>query len=174
MLARVHQQLRRGGQAQSLALSRDGGLSWQPYDGNPVLDRGTTDFRDPKVFAHTDAAGQTCWVMVVVEAVDRQVLVYRSPTCAPGTHVSTFGPDGLEAEGAVVWECPDLFPLPLDGDPAHVWWVLTWSINPIADDADPRGSSMRYLAGRLRRHTFVPATDVPEPRSTPDATSMPA
>lgn len=151
-----------GGQAQSLALSRDGGLSWHPYDGNPVLDRGTTDFRDPKVFAHTDAAGQRCWVMVVVEAVDRQILFYRSPDLRSWTHVSTLGPDGLEAESAVVWECPDLFPLQLDDDPANVWWVLTWSINPIADDADPRGSSMRYLLGRFDGSTFVPATDVPE------------
>ncbi len=39
-----------GLQTQSLAVSRDGGATWAKYAGNPVLDIGVKDFRDPKVF----------------------------------------------------------------------------------------------------------------------------
>ena len=37
-------------QAQSLAYSLDDGMTWEKYEGNPVLDRGSMEFRDPKVF----------------------------------------------------------------------------------------------------------------------------
>lgn len=150
-----------GGQSQSLARSVDGGLTWQPHETNPVLDRGTTDFRDPKVFKHVDSDGHRSWVMVVVEAVERQVLVYRSADLCSWRHTSTFGPCGPESAGTVVWECPDLFPLALDGDPGDVRWVLTWSLNPIGDAPDPEGSSMRYLVGRFDGDSFTP--DSPEP-----------
>ena len=51
-----------GRQAQALACSLDGGSHWTTYPGNPVLDRESSDFRDPKVFRHGDG-----WVMVAVE-----------------------------------------------------------------------------------------------------------
>ena len=44
-----------GLQAQSLAVSLDGGYTWEKYAGNPVLDRGSADFRDPKVFRYAGA-----------------------------------------------------------------------------------------------------------------------
>ena len=79
--------------------------------GNPVLDRGSADFRDPKVFWHDGAAG-SYWVMVAVEA-QHKVVLYGRPTCRTWEYLSTFGP--ANATGGV-WECPDLFPLPVDGD----------------------------------------------------------
>ena len=42
---------RAGTSAQSLAASVDGGYTWTRNAGNPVLDRGSKDFRDPKVFS---------------------------------------------------------------------------------------------------------------------------
>ena len=39
-----------GIQAQSLAYSTDRGRTWTKYAGNPVLDLGSREFRDPKVF----------------------------------------------------------------------------------------------------------------------------
>jgi len=39
-------------QTQNLAVSKDGGTTWAKYSGNPVIDIGLKDFRDPKVFWH--------------------------------------------------------------------------------------------------------------------------
>ncbi|KRC31641.1 hypothetical protein ASE15_17555 [Oerskovia sp. Root22] len=145
-----------GRQAQSRATSDDGGFTWQTDPGNPVLDRGTTAFRDPKVIRYDD--GLTArWIMLTVEADDRQVLLYASDDLASWEHLSTFGP--LGATG-VVWECPDLIMLPLDGDIDDPRWVLLLSTNPVGDEPDPAGSSMHYVAGRFDGTTFIP--DSPE------------
>ncbi|GAA1962737.1 glycoside hydrolase family 32 protein [Agromyces allii] len=140
-------------QAQSRATSRDGGYTWQPDPQNPVLDRGTSAFRDPKVVRVTDAAGATRYVMLTVEADDRQVLFYASPDLRTWEHVSTFGP--LGATG-VVWECPDLVPLAVDGDPDDIRWVLLLSTNPVGDDPNPDGSSMHYIVGSFDGVSFTP------------------
>lgn len=66
-----------GIQAQSLAYSIDGGYTWTKYSGNPVLNRGSADFRDPKVFRYNGETGSH-WVMVAVEAIHCQVVLYKS------------------------------------------------------------------------------------------------
>lgn len=38
-------------QNQNIAFSKDGGYSFEPYEGNPVIDIGSTQFRDPKVIS---------------------------------------------------------------------------------------------------------------------------
>ncbi|QEO13813.1 glycoside hydrolase family 32 protein [Agromyces intestinalis] len=145
-------------QAQSRATSRDGGYTWEPDPQNPVLDRGTRAFRDPKVIRYTDADGSTRYVMLTVEADDRQVLFYVSRDLRTWEYLSSFGP--LGATG-VVWECPDLVPLAVDGDPADARWVLLLSTNPIGDDPDPYGSSMHYIVGHFDGVHFT--TDASEP-----------
>ncbi|MFF2830287.1 glycoside hydrolase family 32 protein [Cellulosimicrobium cellulans] len=147
-----------GHQAQSRATSHDGGFTWLTDPGNPVLDRGTTAFRDPKVIRYDD--GHTArWVMLTVEADDRQVRLYSSDDLLSWEHLSTFGP--LGASG-VVWECPDLVRLPLDGDDDDPRWVLLLSTNPVGEDPDPSGSSMHYVVGHFDGTSFVP--DSPELR----------
>ena len=69
--------LHEGVQAQSLAYSLDGGYSWTKHTGNPVLNRGSAEFRDPKVIRYDGGAG-SYWVMVAVEAKDFQVVLYKS------------------------------------------------------------------------------------------------
>jgi fructan beta-fructosidase len=146
-----------GRQTQALATSVDSGRTWHQYTGNPVLDRGSREFRDPKVFRAADRHGRERWVMVAVEAVDRQVLVYSSDDLRSWTHESTFGPIGPDG---VVWECPDLFPLDVDGDPEGRRWVLLLSFNPVGDgvDADDAadGSSMVAVIGDFDGHRFTP------------------
>ena len=53
-----------GNQAQALAYSTDKGRTWTQYAGNPVLDIGSGEFRDPKVFWY---APENKWVMAVVD-----------------------------------------------------------------------------------------------------------
>ena len=139
-------------QSQALAFSTDDGLTWTKYSGNPVLDRGTGEFRDPKVFRYEGPAG-SYWVMVAVEAVDRQVLLYRSDDLTQWTFLSSFGP--ARAVGGV-WECPDLFPLAVDGDPSDVRWVLVISLSP---GGIAGGSGTQYVIGRFDGVTFTADAD---------------
>ncbi|TDX81675.1 levanase/fructan beta-fructosidase [Rathayibacter sp. PhB151] len=114
------------GQAQALAWSPDG-YSWTKQ--GVVLDRGTSDFRDPKVFRHADR-----WVMIAVEAQHREVHLFASDDLHDWRPLSVFGPAGA-VEG--IWECPDLFEL--DGR-----WVLTVSLNP---GGPAGGSGQQYFVG---------------------------
>ncbi|WP_332603396.1 glycoside hydrolase family 32 protein [Arthrobacter sp. S2(2024)] len=132
----VHQ----GTQAQSLAFSTDAGMTWSKYAGNPVLGRGSAHFRDPKVFRYEGPAGSR-WIMVAVEAQHQQVVLYRSADLKDWEYLSTFGPANA-SDGE--WECPDLFPLPVDGDPDNVKWVLVVNINP---GAVAGGSGGQYFVG---------------------------
>lgn len=144
-------------QAQSMARSRDGGYTWEPDAANPVLDRGTSAFRDPKVIRYPDGEGGFRWILLAVEADDRQVLFYSSHDLRAWEYLSSFGPLG---DTGVVWECPDLVPLAVDGDPTDVRWVLLLSTNPVGDDANPEGSSMSYVVGQFDGVTFT--ADAPE------------
>ncbi|MFG2832903.1 glycoside hydrolase family 32 protein [Streptomyces sp. NPDC048434] len=135
-----------GGQRQSLAFSTDDGTTWTKYSGNPVLDIGSDNFRDPKVFWHAPT-GQ--WVMAVALAAEHRIRFYGSPDLRHWTHLSDFGPSG--ATGGV-WECPDLFPLTVDGDPLHTRWVLVVNLNP---GGPAGGSGAQYFIGDFDGHRFT-------------------
>ena len=108
-----------GKQTQDLAYSNDRGRTWTKYVGNPVIDKNEADFRDPKVFWH-DPTGK--WVMVVSMANDKYVEFYNSSDLKEWTYLSKFGPAGVE--GKPNWECPDIFELPIEGEPNKKKWVL--------------------------------------------------
>ncbi|WP_176697085.1 glycoside hydrolase family 32 protein [Microbacterium sp. 3J1] len=143
-----------GIQAQSLAFSTDGGDTWVRHSGNPVLDRTSTEFRDPKVFRYC-GDGAEYWVMVAVEATERRVLLYRSDDLRSWSYLSDYGPAG--AVGGV-WECPDLFPLAMDGDPSSIRWVMIVSINP---GGLRGGSGTQYIVGDFDGVRFTPDTPLP-------------
>ncbi|WP_285319645.1 glycoside hydrolase family 32 protein [Pseudarthrobacter sp. lyk4-40-TYG-27] len=138
-----------GTQAQSLAYSTDGGMTWQKYDGNPVLTRNSANFRDPKVFRYQGDQG-SYWVMVAVEAHHQQVVFYRSDDLKSWDFLSDFGPANADAGD---WECPDLFPLAVDGDPGNTKWVLIVNVNP---GAVAGGSGGQYFVGQFDGARFVP------------------
>lgn len=142
----------RGTQAQSLAFSTDGGMTWSKYAGNPVLGRDSAHFRDPKVFRYEGSAG-SCWVMVAVEAQHQQVVMYSSANLKDWDYLSTFGPAN-SAEGE--WECPDLFPLPVDRNPENVKWVLVVNVNP---GAVAGGSGGQYFVGHFDGVQFTADPD---------------
>jgi sucrose-6-phosphate hydrolase SacC (GH32 family) len=150
-----------GVQAQSLASSLDGGYTWTKHTDNPVLSRGSSEFRDPKVIRYDGEAG-SYWVMVAVEAKEFQVVLYKSENLKDWELLSTFGP--ANATGGV-WECPDLFPLPVDGDPENLKWVLTINLNPGGPN---NGSAGQYFVGHFDGTTFTSATTVTEGLQDPD------
>ncbi|HET9588552.1 MAG TPA: glycoside hydrolase family 32 protein [Anaerolineales bacterium] len=105
-------------QTQNIAYSTDRGRTWTKYSGNPVVAIGSREFRDPKVFWHEPAKQ---WIMVTVLAEEHQVRFDGSPDLKHWTHLSDFGPAGAVDGG---WECPDLFPLPVEHEPETHKWVL--------------------------------------------------
>lgn len=134
-------------QAQSLAYSVDGGTTWTRYAGNPVLDIGSSEFRDPKVFWHGGDDGN--WVMVAVEATEFRVVIYTSDDLINWSRQSHFGP--AHAAGGV-WECPDLFPLTVK-ETGETRWVLVVSLNP---GSIAGGSGTQYFIGDFDGSSFVP------------------
>ncbi len=106
-------------QTQDLAFSNDLGRTWTKYAGNPVLDIGEKDFRDPKVFWFEPTKR---WVMVVSLAVQKKVQFYESTDLKHWKLLSEFGPAGVPSK--LNWECPDLFELPIEGEPGKTRWVL--------------------------------------------------
>ncbi|MHC6593400.1 GH32 C-terminal domain-containing protein [Arthrobacter sp. C152] len=149
-----------GKQAQSLAYSLDDGQTWTKYSGNPVLNRNTSDFRDPKVFRYEGPAG-SYWVMAAVEANEHRVLFYKSADLKTWDYLDDFQP--ANATGGQ-WECPDLYPLAVDGDPGNIKWVLVVNINP---GAVAGGSGGQYFVGSFNGTTFssesTDPVDVPPP-----------
>jgi fructan beta-fructosidase len=139
-----------GPEVQSLAYSADRGRTWITYAHNPVLaNPGVPDFRDPKVFWH---APTRRWVMVVAFDKNR-VRFYVSGNLRDWTHVGEFG-EGQGAQGAH-WECPDLFELPVDGDPRQTRWVLNVSTYHATSTSNRVG--MQYFIGDFDGTTFTNA-----------------
>jgi fructan beta-fructosidase len=134
-------------QRQSLAYSTDNGRTWTKYEGNPVLsDVNITDYRDPKVFWHEET---NKWVMVL--ATGQSITIYTSPNLKDWEFESEFGNNAGSHDG--VWECPDLFQLPVDGDENIPKWVLFVSIGDNHDFKE--GSRTQYFIGEFDGTTFV-------------------
>jgi sucrose-6-phosphate hydrolase SacC (GH32 family) len=133
-------------QSQGVAVSVDGGTTWRPYDGNPVLGapEGLVDFRDPKVFRHRDGH----WVMVVA-ALD-EVALFGSTDLLHWEALSTFG-RGYGAHGGT-WETPDLFEVPVEGT-EESRWVLVVSV---LGGGPAGGTGTQYFLGDFDGTTFVP------------------
>lgn len=125
-------------QNQGLAYSTDRGRTWTKYAGNPVLPNttGIRDFRDPKVYWDEPSAQ---YVMAL--AVRDRVSFYGSRNLIDWEHLSDFGAEAGSHAG--VWECPDLFRLPVAGEGTEKY-VLLLSINPGAPNG---GSGTQYFVG---------------------------
>jgi fructan beta-fructosidase len=131
-------------QSQAIAYSLDNGKTWIKYSNNPVLKNpGIKDFRDPKVFWDAE---RKQWVMGLA-AQDRQHF-YASKNLKDWTFLSEFGKD-FGGHGGV-WECPDLFPIKLEGTNEKKW-VLIVNINPGGPNG---GSAAQYFVGDFDGKTF--------------------
>jgi len=120
------------GRGECIVYSTDRGRTWTEYEKNPVVKHAG---RDPRLLWH---APSRRWVMAVYDEADgkRWIAFYTSPDLKAWTSRSRI-------EG--FYECPDLFELPVDGDPTKRKWVLT------AADSD-------YLVGTFVGATFTPET----------------
>src|ERR1022692_1902832 len=109
------------GRGECLRMSYDSGRTFIDYGGNPILKHNG---RDPKVFWYEPGK---YWVMVVwdagipktinsgVEVSVQQNSIYTSSDLEHWTYQS--GVSGF-------FECPELFELPLEGEPGISKWVM--------------------------------------------------
>lgn len=132
-------------ESEAIAYSTDRGRTWTKYAGNPVIaNPGLKDFRDPKVRWY---APRKRWIMVV--SCHDHVGFYSSPDLKHWTPESTFGKNRGSHKG--VWECPDLFPLKVNGN-GPVKWILT--VNCAGSPAGTGGT--QYFIGDFDGHRFSP------------------
>jgi sucrose-6-phosphate hydrolase SacC (GH32 family) len=124
-----------GKQVQCIAYSNDNAKTFTRYKGNPVLDSnkemGTNDTRDPKVFWYEPTKH---WIMVLFEK--NGMSFYNSTDMKRWKKQSHI--EGL-------WECPDFFELPVDGNMNNIKWVL-------------HGGSSEYFIGDFNGIKFTPET----------------
>ena len=120
-------------QVQCIAYSLDKGRTFTKYEANPVIDSrhiwNSQDTRDPKVFWYTPGKH---WVMVLNERDGHSI--YTSSNLKDWkyeSHVTGF------------WECPELFELPVDGNPNNTKWVMY-------------GASGTYMLGSFDGKVFTP------------------
>ena len=122
-------------QVQCMAYSTDEGKTFTRYALNPIIDSNwemqTNDTRDPKVFYYEPTK---TWVMVLFERDG--LSFYNSTDMKKWQKQSHF--KGL-------WECPDFFELPVDGNTKNKKWVL-------------HGGSADYFIGSFDGKTFTPET----------------
>lgn len=131
-------------QYQAIAYSNDKGRSWTKYEGNPVLpNQGIKDFRDPKVIWHEPSQK---WIMTL--AVKDHVSFYTSPDLKSWEFASDFGLEWGSHEG--VWECPDLFPLQVEGTEEEKWVLIV----SIGSGGLNGGSATQYFVGDFNGTTF--------------------
>ena len=125
-------------QQQCLAYSKDGGLTFTQYEGNPIIPNTVLgDFRDPKVIWH-EASKQ--WVMSLALGWDHKIEFWGSKDAKNWEKLSTFTTDAARSNIGQ-WECPDLFPLQYKGQEK---WVLIVSNNP---GGPAGGSGIEYFIG---------------------------
>lgn len=118
---------------QCLAFSNDGGRTFTRYEHNPVIPMDppkTGDWdRDPKVYWHVLTKK---WVMAF-SISGKGFVFYSSPDLRHWTYESLL-PD--------LYECPDYFELPVDGDAKQTRWVI-WE------------ASGKYFIGSFDGHAFT-------------------
>lgn len=99
------------GRGECIAYSRDRGRTFTDYEGNPVVRHGG---RDPKLVWY--APGKH-WVMAVYDEYQgKRWIAFLTSTDLRNWKLTS------RSEGW--YECPELFEIALDGDPAKARWVV--------------------------------------------------
>ena len=131
-------------QSQSLAYSLDGGDTFIKYPGNPILTADIADFRDPNMFWNEEIGK---WNLIL--ACGQEMRIYTSDNLIDWKEESRFGQSYGSHDG--VWECPDLFKLPVEGT-SEEKWVLFCNINPGGPSG---GSATQYFIGDFDGSKFT-------------------
>ena len=117
---------------QCMAYSTDNGKTFRKYAGNPVVEHIEAENRDPKVVFVPEISA---YVMALYIDDNRYALL-SSSNFFEWKFLQELSLPGDS-------ECPDLYPLYLDGDPKQKRWVFS-------------GASDRYLVGDFKSGKFRP------------------
>jgi len=136
-------------QEQHLAFSNDEGLTWKKYEQNPVLSIQLKDFRDPNIIWHEPSHQ---YVMSVVKPWEFTVQFYGSKDLLHWNYLSEFGHQG---DVDMIWECPSLLELPVEGSKETKWVFAVSSQGPYK-----KSVGMQYFVGDFDGKTF--SNDAPK------------
>ena len=155
---------------QCLAYSTDG-RHFTKFSGNPVLKQITVGNRDPKVIWH-EPTKQWAMALYVGFPESRRrdtkhtIHFLTSPNLRDWTlaSVTKAGDEG----GNFLYECPDLFELPVDGEAANKKWVLTAADSAYAIgtyDGTKFAPEQSRLGGQRGKGFYAAQTfsDIPKP-----------
>ena len=131
-------------QVQSMAVSKDNGITFKKADCNPVLVSNEPDFRDPKAFWNLETQR---WNLVL--AVGQEMRFYSSDNLKDWKEEGAFGKGYGCHDG--VWECPDLMKLQVKGTDKQKW-MLICNINPGGPFG---GSATQYFVGDFDGRKFT-------------------
>lgn len=127
-------------QCQSISYSLDGGMTFIPYENNPVISNpGIQHFRDPKIVWDGKQ-----WISVMT--IGQAVAFYASSDLIHWQKISEFAHEKGSKTG--VWECPEL----LFFDESNQKATLLVSVGDLAPNG---GSGTQYFTGTWDGSTFV-------------------
>ena len=132
------------GFVQCMAYSNDGRTVTKGARVVPNVSRGN---RDPKVFWYEPAQS---WIMIFYagfgkspKEIQHTVQIYTSKNLREWKPASVV--NGGVGDDHYLYECPDMFPLPVDGDPNNTKWVVT-------------AATGEYTFGSFDGTTYIPET----------------
>lgn len=117
---------------QCIAYSNDRGRTFTKYDKNPVVKHIAAENRDPKVIWHPPTKQ---WIMALY-LNGEDFAIFASPDLKSWTRLQDLKLPGCG-------ECPDFFPMPVEGDAGTARWVFT-------------AANGRYLVGGFDGRTYKP------------------
>lgn len=151
-LSRSYEDGSAGPQTQAIAYSHDGGYTFEYYDGNPVINSTSSQFRDPKVIWYEDH-----WVAVIAYSQEFAVGIFTSPDLKTWEHASNFSYHGLLG---AQYECPNMVKIPvrdsIGGEVVDEAYVMTISLQP---GAPLGGSVTQYFPGSFNGTHFETLDD---------------
>lgn len=120
------------GRGECIIFSNNRGRTWTEFSGNPVVKH---QGRDPRLLWH---APTQRWVMALYDEHEgKQWITFHTSLDLKQWRFES------RIEG--FFECPDMFELPVDGDPKSKKWVLT-------------AASSEYRVGQFDGRVFTPET----------------
>jgi len=148
---------------QCIAYSTDG-RTFTKYDKNPVVKQVTGGNRDPKAMWH-EATKK--WVMVLyVELKGKHTVHFFTSPNLKEWELASILDGGTAGKDGYLFECPDFFELPVDGDAKNRKWVILGANSEYAVGTFD-GTSFRpektWLKGQQGRGFYAPQTfsDIP-------------